>query len=108
MFVKRIKISSFVADELSPVQIYINHYGIISEAIAPYSRKYIIDSEKHDMIYFRANAVIFRNRSVPCANAKDECVFMILTPDIKADTDEELYRKCVKKFAEILKIKTES
>lgn len=104
---KRIKISSFVADELSPVQIYINHYGIISEAIAPYSRKYIIDSEKHDMIYFRANAVIFRNRSVPCANAKDECVFMILTPDIKADTDEELYRKCVKKFAEILKIKTE-
>ena len=59
------------------------------------------------MIYFRANAVIFRNRSVPCANAKDECVFMILTPDIKADTDEELYRKCVKKFAEILKIKTE-
>lgn len=103
----KIKIGSFDIDESSPVEIYMHHYGIISEAAAPYSKKYIIESEKYELIYFRINALIFKSKAVPHINLKDECVFMIVTPDIKADTDEEFYRKCVKRFAEIIKLKTE-
>ena len=100
-----LKICPFPSENASAVSVYMNHYEIISEAVSGFSKKYFIECETLELVYFKINTIIFKNKSV-ILNTKDECTFIVITPSLKDNINESTYKRAVKKLGEFIKIKS--
>lgn len=100
------KIYPFPSENVSDVSVYMNHYEIVSEAMSKFSERYFIDCETLELVYFKINTIILNNKSI-ILNIKDGCTFIIVTPCLKDNIDEESYKRAVKRLCEFIKIKSE-
>lgn len=85
----------------------INHQNIIYDMITSFYKKYFMDCIYRSTEYIKSEIVFIRKNKPVLGKGKADCAFMLVTPVIPANPDNEVYKSSVKMFAEIVKTRAE-
>jgi len=98
----------FESQEPEETGIYKNHYGIISEAVSPYSKKYFLNITRCGWGYFPSVCAFMRKSKGIMGKGKFDCGLIMITPFVPDNPDRKKYNLYLQCLSDVIKNRIES